>query len=46
MNGFLDFLTQNKKLWIPPILILLALLVYLAMKSAEAPTNPFAYRPN
>jgi len=46
MKGFLDFLANNKKLWIPPILVFFALLVYLAMKSADTPSNPFDYRAN
>ena len=46
MKGFLDFLAQNKKLWIPPILVFLALLVYVAMKSADVPNEAFDYRAN
>lgn len=46
MKGFLDFLKQNKKLWIPPILVFIALLIYVAMKSADVPKQPFDYRAN
>ena len=46
MQAFLDFLAHSKKLWIPPIVIFMALLAYLAWKSANAPSDPFDYRPN
>ena len=44
MNDFLDFLAHNKKLWIPPILIFAALVIWLATRSGEVPSDPFGYR--
>lgn len=45
MNDFIDFLKNNKLYWITPILIFAALMIYLALKSAETPSSPFDYRP-
>lgn len=46
MQGFKDFLVNNKLWWITPIVIFLVLLVYMAMKSSYMPSNPFDYRAN
>lgn len=46
MNDLLDFLAHNKRYWLPPILIFAALVAYLAWSNAQAPAEPFDYRPN
>ena len=43
--SLLDTLSNNKRYWLPPILIFLALLAYLAWKAGQTPTDPFEYRP-
>ena len=44
MKPLLRLLATNKRYWVPPILIYLGLVYWLATKGAEAPTNPFEYR--
>lgn len=46
MHDLLRFLAQNKKLWIPPILIFVGLLVWLATTGDDGPAQPFGYRPD
>ena len=43
MHDLLDFLKNNKKYWVPPILIFLALLVWLAWQAANTPESPFEF---
>ena len=40
----LDWLRNNKRYWVPPILIFAALLVYVASQAADTPSSPFEYR--
>lgn len=44
MHVFVRYLAGNKRYWLPPILLWLALLMYLAWTSAETPVDPFEYR--
>ena len=44
LGDLLAFLKNNKRYWIPPILIFLALLVWLAWVAADTPASPFEYR--
>ena len=37
-------LAHNKRLWVPPIVIFLALLAWLAWRAANAPDEAFDYR--
>lgn len=44
MKNFLQFLRDNKVWWITPIVVFLALLVFLAWKASQTPDSPFTYR--
>lgn len=44
MKSLLKLLAENKRLWLPPILIFLAILAWLAWKAANAPDEAFDYR--
>ena len=40
----LQLLRDNKRYWVPPILLFLAVLAFLAWKASHAPDVPFDYR--
>jgi hypothetical protein len=42
--AMLDWLKHNKRYWVPPILIFVAVLVYVAWRAAGTPDSPFEYR--
>jgi len=44
MHAILEYLTHNKRYWVPPIVLWLLLLLYLAWQTADAPVDPFEYR--
>jgi hypothetical protein len=44
MKALLDLLAHNKRYWLPPILLFLALAAWLAWKAGAAPSDPFEYR--
>jgi len=44
MKALLDLLAAHKRYWLPPILLFVALLLWLAWKAGQAPTDPFEYR--
>jgi hypothetical protein len=44
MNAILTYLATNKRYWVPPIVLFVTLLVYLASNSAATPVDPFEYR--
>ena len=39
----IDYLKNNKRYWVPPILVFLAVLVYVAYKAATVSGSPFEY---
>ena len=44
MKGVSSWLTHNKRYWLPPIALFLAVLVAVAWMNAEVPVDPFEYR--
>lgn len=44
MHAILDYLAHNKRYWLTPIVLWVALLLFLAWQSAETPADPFEYR--
>ena len=44
MGDFWTFLRTQKRYWIPPIVLVLAVLAYVAWKTQTLPTSPFEYR--
>ncbi len=44
MKSFFSYLACNKRYWVTPILLFVALLLYLAFKSSKTPVDPFEYR--
>ena len=43
--AMLAFLRENKRYWVPPILVFLAVLAYLAWRASQTPDSPFEYLP-
>ena len=44
MTSLYELLARNKRYWLPPILLFLVLLAWLAWKAGGAPRDPFEYR--
>jgi hypothetical protein len=40
----IEYLKNNKKYWVPPILIFIAVLIFIASQAADTPESPFEYR--
>ncbi len=39
----IEYLKNNKRFWVPPIVVFLAILIWVAWKAANAPGSPFEY---
>jgi hypothetical protein len=42
--SYLKYLSDNKRLWVVPLLVLVVLAAYLALRVDDAPTSAFDYR--